>query len=326
MNKWRDYFGSQEEWDTHAKQFENNDFRQLYDWGEYLKSTGVNIERLAVSSNDKIHISVQYTIRKIWPFCLIYLPSGINGSANEFSSLVKSLRKRYKKYFIYIRIDIREQNNSELAKCITNLNFKKTIYSIRSRGHMLVNLSNETNEIISNAKHKWRYNYRKAIKKEIFIETKTTINPDQIFELCMELSKFKNIRYMYNLKELQMFEKHLNRYTHTTLAFNKEKKLVGCYICIKYNSKAYQIFNAVNKSGNELMAGYTILISVINELKKIGLKQLDMGEINKKRYPGNYQFKKSFNQNNINLEGEYEWSSNFLFKFLVNTYMFIVKA
>ena len=84
MNKWRDYFGSQEEWDTHAKQFENNDFRQLYDWGEYLKSTGVNIERLAVSSNDKIHISVQYTIRKIWPFCLIYLPSGINGSANEF--------------------------------------------------------------------------------------------------------------------------------------------------------------------------------------------------------------------------------------------------
>ena len=94
MSEWKDYFGSQTEWDAHTKRFDNNDFRQLYDWGEYLKSTGVNIERLAVISNNKILLSAQYSLKKIWPFCIIYLPSGINGSSVEISSFIRSLKKK----------------------------------------------------------------------------------------------------------------------------------------------------------------------------------------------------------------------------------------
>ena len=60
-------------------------------------------------------------------------------------------------------------------------------------------------------KAKWRYNYRKAQKK-VFIDTLEDIDPDEVFKLCKDLSKFKGIRHLYNLEELKEFKSKLGKH------------------------------------------------------------------------------------------------------------------
>ena len=326
MLKFEKFNGGKLEWNKYCENLGDNDFRQTFDWGEYLHSTGWNVERLIFKENNEVKFCVQYIYKKLWPIYTIYLPSGLIGDNKYIEYFLNKIKKKYKNYFIYLRIDIRKETKEENLEKLLELGLTRTIYSIRSREHMKVFLKREINEILKNTKQKWRYNYRKALKKNIIIQTIVDINPNEIFDLCKDLSKFKKIRYLYNLNELQEFKNRLGNYIHCVRAIDNDSNVLGYYICIIYKDIAYQIFNAVNERGNKLMAGYTILFHVIESLKKKNIKELDIGEINKKRYPGNFQFKSSFNQKIFQVIGEYEWSSNIVLKYLINFYMYLIKA
>ena len=320
------FTGSKYEWDEFCESFGDNDFRQTYDWGEYLDSTGNNVERFVFKEKNIIKFCVQYVYKKFWPFYTIYLPSGIIGDSKYVENFLAEIKKRYKSYFIYFRIDCRKEIKVENLEKLLKIGLKKTIYSIRSREHMKIFLNEEIDQILVNTKQKWRYNYRKALKKNIKIHTLDYINPKEIYNLCEELSKFKGIRYLYSLHDLKEFKKKLGDNIHCVRAIDKDSNVVGYYICIIHKNIAYQIFNAVNERGNKLMAGYTILFHVIKSLKEKKITELDIGEINKRRYPGNFQFKRSFNQKTFKVIGEYEWYSNIFLRYLVNFYMFLTKA
>ena len=320
------FTGNKIEWNTFCENHGNNDFRQTYEWGEYLNSTGWNVERYKFVENEKTKFCIQYVYKKFWPVYIIYLPSGIIGDNKYIKNFLLEIKKRYKNYFIYFRVDSRKELKIDNLEKLLKLGLKKTVYSIRSREHMRVFLDKEINEILESTKQKWRYNYRKALKKKVFIDTLEDIDPNEVFKLCKDLSKFKKIRYLYNLQELKEFKSKLGKSIHCVRATDSHSNVVGYYICIIYKDIAYQIFNAVNKKGNELMAGYTILFHVIKTLKEKKIKELDIGEINKDRYPGNFQFKKSFNQNIFKVVGEYEWASNIFLKYLINLYMYLIKA
>ena len=130
----------------------------------------------------------------------------------------------------------------------------------------------------------------------------------QYNKLSSELSSFKKIRNLYSLDELIAYKKYLSKNVFIVGARNNDFRVVGYYICIIFNDKAYQIFNAVNKEGNELMAGYSVLMYLYDSLKKINIKEIYLGEMNQVRYPGNYQFKSGFNQERIQVIGEFEFS------------------
>ncbi|MDC3158657.1 peptidoglycan bridge formation glycyltransferase FemA/FemB family protein [Candidatus Pelagibacter sp.] len=322
----KNFIGNKNEWDKLTLKLNNNDFRQSFSWGEYLKSTGWNLERLIFEYEGDIKFTVQYTLKKFWPICIIYLPSGINGKSSYFYDFINEIKMKYKKYLLYIRVDIRTEKKDELLNEIKKIGFSKSIYSIRSREHMKVNLEDEIDIILKNTKQKWRYNYKKALKKNIKLERIKDLDPQEIYNLCKELSEFKSIRYLYQLKELKEFKKNLESYIECVRATDENLNILGYYVCIIHDNIAYQIFNAVNKNGNRLMAGYSILFEIIRNLKKKNIKELDLGELNQKRYPGNYQFKRGFNQRYYNVAGEYDWSSNIIIKYLINLYMLLTKA
>jgi lipid II:glycine glycyltransferase (peptidoglycan interpeptide bridge formation enzyme) len=325
MNIWKPYNEGREKWNEFILS-SPNDFRQSFDWGEYLKFTGWKLNRIALYEDMKIIAAVQYTYRKMWPFLVIYLPSGISGNNEYLKSFIKNIKKEYKLYFIYLRIDVRNKDNNSIISILKSLKFKQPIYSIRSRIHQFVSFKDDCDQILKNAKQKWRYNYRQAIKKDINLNVVDDINPEEIYHLSKELSKFKGIKHPYSYKQLEEFKKHLKKYAHIIRASDHNSKVIGYHICIIHNDMAYQVFNGVNADGNKLMAGYSILIFVIESLRKYELKYMDIGEINEKRYPGNYQFKRGFNQNYIKVVGEYEWASNVLFKYFINLYMYLINA
>ena len=173
-------------------------------------------------------------------------------------------------------------------------------YKRRSNVHSVVDLILSKEEILKKSKQKWRYNYKKSLEKEVLLEVVNEININEIYSLVQELSKFKKIRNLYSLNEIKSLKKNFQSNLLIIRAKNKSSKVIGYYFCVIFKNKAYQIFNAVNKKGNSLMCGYRILIYLIDELKKRDIKELYLGELNKKRYP-EIQFKSGFNQDMIDV-------------------------
>ena len=74
------------------------------------------------------------------------------------------------------------------------------------------------------------------------------------------------------------------------------------------------------------MAGYTILMYLHKSLKNINIEKLYLGELNRKRYPGNYQFKSGFNQKKVSVIGEYDYSKIKLIRIIFNLYLYLRNA
>jgi hypothetical protein len=322
MFEWKDFIGNEIEWETVLKQNPDYDFRQSYFWGNYLKDIGWSLQRKELTHDDR-KILIQVIYKKFWPFVAIYL-AGISKNEIKFlPSLIKHLKSKFKNHFMYVKFDSHNIENQTSLSELKSANFKKTIYSFRSRMHSVVNLNKSYDEILKNTKQKWRYNLKKALEKQLLIEKINNFDPDEIWKLSNELARLKGIKNLYSLNELKSYQKNLKEIALIVRAKNLNNEILGYYICIIHGNKAFQIFNAVNKNGNNLMAGYTILMFVIKKLKEKKIEKLYLGELNKKKYPGNFQFKSSFNQNSINIIGEYEYTNFYLFKLFLSIYLYI---
>lgn len=326
MKNWKNFEGDKDNWENHFDLYSDTriDFRQSYMWGEYLKDNGWCIKRKELlTNNDKILI--QYRYKKIWPVVAIYI-TGINiFTIKHLPSLVDHIKLEFKYHLIYLRFDSHDNENTEAINTLKSINFKKPIYSIRSTTHAVVDLKKEYDEILLSTKQKWRYNFKRALKKPVSIETSQLVNTKEILDISNELSQFKKIKNVYSLKELRSYKKNLEEIVINVKAKNTDQKIVGYYMCIKYRDNAFQIFNAVNREGNELMSGYTILMFLLRELKNKGVKKLYLGELNKKKFPGNFQFKSSFNQEIVKIIGEYDYASNFFVRIFFNIYLYFYK-
>ena len=119
------FTGNKIEWNTFCENHGNNDFRQTYEWGEYLNSTGWNVERYKFVENEKTKFCIQYVYKKFWPVYIIYLPSGIIGDNKYIKNFLLEIKKRYKNYFIYFRVDSRKELKIDNLEKLLKLGLKK---------------------------------------------------------------------------------------------------------------------------------------------------------------------------------------------------------
>ena len=326
METWKKFSGTESDWDTFIKNKCGGDFRQAFFWGNYLEEIGWNTRRVELTRGNKRDAIIQYSFKKIWPVCAIYLNGLSQADVRFIPSLIREIKKDFPFHLLYIRFDSHDISTQNKIDELKKLGFRAALYTIRNKEHSIFNLEKNTEEVLKNTKQKWRYNYKKALKKNINLEIVENIEPEEIFKLSLELSKFKKIRSLYSLSELFAYQKHLKRNVFIVRAKDKNFKVVGYYICIIFNGKAYQVFNAVNKIGNQLMAGYRVLMYLHKTLKKNKIKELYLGELNKKRYPGNYQFKSGFNQKRIQVIGEYDYSEIKFVSIIFNLYLYLKNA
>tara|TARA_A100000164_G_C21864809_1_gene751992 strand:+ start:474 stop:1448 length:975 start_codon:yes stop_codon:yes gene_type:complete len=323
---WNIYSGNEIDWNEFIKKRSGADFRQTFFWGNYLEEIGWNVRRIELAKNKKRVALIQYSFKKLWPLCAVYINGLDHVDIKYIPEIMEKINRENKLFLTYFRLDSHDIHNEETINWLHEQGFSKTIYSLRNNTHTVFNLEQTKDEILKNAKQKWRYNYKRAKMKKIYLETIQKIDPHKIYKLSSELSNFKKIRNLYSLPELIAYKKYLSKNIFIVEARDSDLKIVGYYICIIFNNKAYQIFNAVNKKGNELMAGYSVLIYLYDSLKKINIKEVYLGEMNKVRYPGNYQFKSGFNQKTIQVIGEFEISKINIIKKIFNFYLYLINA
>ena len=323
MIKWLKYSDDKSGWEKIIQNDKYCDFRQSYNWGQYLSDIGWEIKRYSIVEDGNVIGGIQYQLKTKWPICAVYITNIACNRVEIIKKLIEKISQDYKYHTIYFRIDTHQKKDSAMLNDFKKIGLFECKYKRRNNLHSVVDLSLSKDKILNKAKQKWRYNFRKSLKKDMILEVMDEIYTNEVYSIIKELSVLKKIRNLYNLKEIESLKKNFKDDLLIIRAKNKNNIVIGYYFCVIFNNKAYQIFNAINKEGNSLMCGYRTLIYLIDELKKRKIKKLYLGELNKNRYPGNFQFKSGFNQDVINTIGEYEYSRLGITKRIINIYLYL---
>ncbi|MCL2213667.1 MAG: peptidoglycan bridge formation glycyltransferase FemA/FemB family protein [Treponema sp.] len=251
---------------------------QSYDWGEFKKTTGQNIERFGLFENDKMINAFQASFHKI-PFIgstVGYIPKGCMPDSEQLDALKEFA---YRQKAIFIKLEPNVAHPADTSSVINNIrnsfeqerNFLLQNGAVHGKNlftkyNFHLDLTPGIDELFDNLRSKTRYNVRLAVKKGV-----------QVVEDTSESGMETYIRLMQETTSRQRFYSHAPQYYRTmweTIGCKANSMLhifhaiyngqvLAAWIIFLFNSKLYYPYGASSDAFREVMASNLIMWEVI---------------------------------------------------------------
>ncbi|MDD3773713.1 MAG: peptidoglycan bridge formation glycyltransferase FemA/FemB family protein [Patescibacteria group bacterium] len=283
-------------------------FLQSYEWGEFKKSCGHQIWRIAVTetqlrgsdftSSFKI-LAIAFVVKEKVPYLgnYLYVPHG-----PVFDTVKKE------KAFELLQRKITEIAKKEQAMFVRfepkiNLDFADNLIhykaSIQALYTLRVDLSANTETLLAGFKKDTRYSIRQAEKKGVKIVKGESRDVAKFYELLKLTSERANFE-IYNLEYYQKLFDILNKNNLIELYLAKfNNKIIGGAMAIFFGAEATYSHSAADPNLRNLAVAYPILWSIIKEAKMRDFSKVDLwgvapeNEINHE-WAGFTHFKRGF--------------------------------
>lgn len=255
---------------------------QSWEWGEFKKKTGQQIERVGFFSNGKLTHALQVSFH---PIPIIggtagYLPKSFMPNEEQLQVL-KQLGEKHAAVFIKMEPNVSHPADSKTAfdQIMSFLEKNNAVAGrpLFTRYTFKIDLTQTEKELFANLSQKTRYNVRLAIKKGVTIEENTS-------EAGME-------HYLTILKETtkrQGFYAHSPEYFKTmwqTLGSSGMLKIfqatyqnecIASWILFSLNNTFYYPYGASSSKYREVMASNLLMWEMIKYGKSIGCTEFDL--------------------------------------------------
>jgi hypothetical protein len=221
-----------------------------------------------------------------------------------------------------LRIDITKESDLFNKKLLLENNFSKVKYNRISNTRLTYNISGSLDDKLKKCKPKWRYNFNRSKKNNIKYLKDKIPNSEMIYQLSKNLQLEKKIGKSHNDLEVKLIIEKIDKQMLFLKCIDNNKNILGFRSAIFYGDKAWDFFAVTTNLGRKNKVGYFLLMYLIEELQKIGIKKyLFIGEdpIKKKEV---VSFKEGIGCKSEIYLGEYEWSN---FKIIKNIFNLILK-
>lgn len=247
---------------------------QSWEWGEFRKSTGVEVSRFLELENKKIRNIFQITwhqipgIKKYIGYC----PKSVVPSVEVVEYITKLARKRG---VIMVKF---EPNEVDVNKnSIFNNNLFTLGKSLFTKYSFVLKIDKTEEELLLGMHQKTRYNIRLAEKKGVEIIEDNTV---EAFEEYWKLTEETTRRQGFYAHTKSYHQKMFNLMTssgmgHLFKAVYKGETL-SCWMIFTLNKTAYYPYGASSNMHREVMANNLMMWEVIRYAKKSGCKYFDM--------------------------------------------------
>lgn len=268
-------------WERELMGTDEKTFLDSWNWGEFNKSMGNYIKRLAVIDNNQIKLLALIIGIKAKRGKFLFVPHGpiildkqisLNQKEELLKILINNLKNiAQKERFDFIRIAPIIKNDSENQKIFNDLGFRKAPIHIHPEVTWVLNIQADENTLLDNMRKTTRYLIRKAQKEGVKVEQSTNINDIQIFDNLysetVQRHHFVPFSIDYLKKEFQSFIK--DNQIRIFLAKYNEEVLASAMI-IFWQGVAFYHQGASSNKYPKIPAAYLLQWEAIKEAKKRG--------------------------------------------------------
>ena len=252
---------------------------QSWEWGEFRKSTGLDLIRLGHFKEDKMIKAYQLTFHKVPLFSQVigYLPKGPMPDSNMIRAL-RDLGKSRSAAFIKIEPNIAVgSNGSYLREGLKGLGLVQSKKSLFTKYNFIIDLTKSKEELLSSFHPKTRYNIGVAQKKGVTVYVS---QEDSDFEIYLKLY-FDTTKRQGYFGHTQSYHKKVwgilkgADMARLLVAKYQNEPLVA-WMLLNFSDTLYYPYGGSSKEHHELMASNLVCFEAIALGKKLGLKYFDM--------------------------------------------------
>lgn len=257
-----------------------NHIIQSWEWGEFRKSTGLDLVRLGHFEGNKLVKAYQLTFHSV-PFFkknIGYLPKGPMPDADMIKAL-SDLGKTKNATFIKIEpnVVITENSKLETINKILKLRLVESKKSLFTKYNFIIDLAKTEEQLVSGFSQKTRYNIRVAQRRGV-----------EVYDSVDESDFDIYLKLYFETTKRQKYFGHTPIYHKKVWAILKSAGMARVLIA-KYQGKplvAWMLFNFGNTlyypyggssvENRDVMASNLVCFEAIGLGQKMGLKFFDM--------------------------------------------------
>ncbi|MGD9129717.1 MAG: peptidoglycan bridge formation glycyltransferase FemA/FemB family protein [Candidatus Woesebacteria bacterium] len=298
---------------------------QSWQWGEFRKNTGLNVQRIGFFINGQIQDSIQVSFHSL-PFFnknVGYFPKGNMPNESQISAL-KQLAKENDAVFIKMEPNVCQrvgQNSahSKIKKFLENHN-SEAGRPLFTKHTFQIDLTQPEEDIFADLSSKTRYNTRLAHKKGVKIYENTSLEGlEQYLEILGETTH----RQEFYAHQPDYFYKMWDTLGNNGIMriFNAvyQEQILVSWIMFIFNNILYYPYGASRSIHREVMASNLMMWEMIKFGQQQNCYKFDMwgslGPNPDKKHPwyGFHRFKKGYGGQLMEFLGTYDLIHNYPF-------------
>ncbi|MFA6322606.1 MAG: peptidoglycan bridge formation glycyltransferase FemA/FemB family protein [Candidatus Buchananbacteria bacterium] len=278
-----------------------------WDWGDFQKSLGNKIFRLALLDEhgnfQAAALLIQFELH--FEYNYLYCPRGpvINilksGELEQFFDEFKKIAGEQKSFLL--RLDPAWPIGQE--NLLLDTGWRKGDHEVQPKCSFVINVSSSEEEILAQMKPKARYNIGLAKKHEVIIRQSCEISDIESFwQLTKQTAARDGFKPHGKDHYKKMFETLCPVDKFRVFLAEYRGQIIAAHLVAFFGDTATYLHGASSDVNREVMAPYLLQWAAILEAKKRGLKYYDFGGVNGKTYfnekwEGITRFKTGFSQN-----------------------------
>ncbi len=297
---------------------------QSWEWGEFRKKTGLQVERWGVFEGRKLQQTLQVTIHPLpkTKLTIGYLPKGYFPSRIQ-TKILRKIAERHNCIMIKVepKVEERELNKRQFDFLKRN-NFVKG-KPLFTKYNFVLDLNEEEDELLKKMKSKTRYNIRLAKRKGVRVEID---NSDEAFERYLELMKETTKRQGFYAHEEDYHRKMWKQLKTSAkggstsggglradlMVARYKGKIITAWMLFRLNETMYYPYGTSTRQYRQVMASNLVMWEAIRLAKGRGCRYFDMwgalGPEPEKSDPwyGFHRFKEGYGGRLVEYMGTYD--------------------
>lgn len=296
---------------------------QTWEWGEFRKHTGIEVERIGFFDSNKIQKAIQVTFHKIpklnWK--IGYFPKGYMPDAEQLAAL-RQIAKQHNAIFVKLEPNVCQPVTSPSAHNTVGQflldNGCKPGRPLFYKYTFNIDLTKSEEKLFTNLDSKTRYNVRLAHKKGVQIIEQSNKEGLEMYVKILEETTKRQGFYAHSPKFFREMWKSLkdSGIMHIFQAVYQGQVLAS-WIMFVFNKTLYYPYGSSRSIHREVMASNLMLWEMIRFGQKMGLKIFDLwGSLGpdadkKHSWYGFHRFKKGYGGELMEFLGSYDLVINY---------------
>ena len=283
-------------WDEFIASSPDGSFLQSWTWGEFQKSFGRKVWRLAAMENNEIvsaALIIKHNLLFGWNY--FYCPRGPISQKSKvhkvksqklielFFEEIKKMAEKEK--VVFLRID----PSSAGIQCLKAMRHWMPAHfyptkPAQPQNTLILDITKSEEEILAQMKQKTRYNIRLAGRKGVRIKKISQPN-DQEIQTFLNLSIKTSKRDKFQIHPKKYYQKMLEILCANSVAelflAEYQNEIIAANIVIFFSGKAVYLHGASSSNHREAMAPHLLHWEQIKKAKKLGCQSYDFWGIEK---------------------------------------------
>lgn len=315
--------GSSEEWDRIIDSA-GTSYYQSYHWGEHTKQNGWTPLRLLVYKSKSILFALSLLVKGNKFLKVIWIPGlsvkYIEYIGNEFDIFVKD---QIKFAFCYFKISLFDSADISNKIKLENNHWKKSNNVVGATQSLIYKIDGTQDERLKLATANWRHNLKRSHRYNLDVVKWTNPDAKSIYGIYAEMQSYKQLNEQFTFAEIESLLRNMSDSIIIVKCSNEFGDLVSVRGVLIRGENAYDIIAATTPEGRKVYSSYQTIWFLISLCQGLGVKNYDLGGVNRDSNKGVYDFKKGLGSTLIEYEGEWDKFSSPIIEFIVNIAFYI---